>query len=130
MAKPGLSNPYQDSIEIHIDHTMVKQLQFSHLPDYARFLCENRITELALEQYRISRELKIPLLSHFSHLSREQMIEISAMGLRKLLTALAANRAAEYIKDSVTNWINNNMPQLARNQISPEDISLAEFYPV
>ena len=127
MANTRLSDPFQDAIEIHLDQTMVKQLQFDHLPDYARFLCENKVSELALEQYRISRELKIPLLSHFAHLSKEQLIEFSEEGLRKALTALADNQAAKFIEDSVSNWINNNMPQLSRNQISPEDITLLSF---
>ena len=127
MANPGLSSPYQDSFEIHIDETMVKLLRFDHLPDYARFLCESRLPELALEQFRISRELKIPLLNHLTHVSRERLIEISAEGLRKLLGALAENRAVDFIEDSVSNWINNNMPQLSRNQISPEDITGLSF---
>src|SRR5450631_792421 len=127
MPGPGLSNSYPDSIEIPIDQTMVKQLQFKHLPEYAKFLFENRISELALEQYRISRELKIPLLSHFTHFTREQLIEISAQGLRNVLTALAANQAVEYIEQSVLNWTNNKIPQLSPNQISPEDISMLSF---
>jgi hypothetical protein len=52
MANPGLSNPYQDSIEIHIEHTMVKQLQFNHLPDMPAFSVKTG-SELP-EQYRIS----------------------------------------------------------------------------
>jgi PAS domain S-box-containing protein len=127
MPGPGLSNPYPDSVEIHIDEVMVKRLQFNHLPEYARFLYENRITELALEQYRISRELKIPLLSHFTDFSKEQLIEISAQGLRNVLSALAANQAVEYIERSVRNWMNNKIPQLSPGQISPEDISMLSY---
>jgi PAS domain S-box-containing protein len=127
MASSGLSKPHPDSIEFHIDQAMVKQLQFSYLPDYARFLLENRVPHLALEQYRISRELKIPLLSHFNHFSREELIEFSAGGLRNALRALAANQAVEYIEQSIQNWMNNKIPQLSRNQVSPEDISMLSF---
>jgi PAS domain S-box-containing protein len=127
MSKPVLSNPYQDSVEMQLVHAMAKQLRFNHLPDYACFLVKNRIPELALEQHRISIELKIPLLRHFEHHTKEQLLKIGEEGIRNLLNALAANRAAEYIEDSVSNWINNNVPQLTRNQISPEDISLLSF---
>src|SRR5664279_1029527 len=127
MATPGLSSTHQDSNKTHIDLAMAKLLQFNHLPDYARFLYENRIQALALEQYRISRELKIPLLSHFSDFSKAQLLEFSEQGLRKVLAALAANQAVEYIEHSVQNWMNNSIPQLSRNQISPEDISLLSY---
>lgn len=127
MEKPGLSKPLQDTIKVQIDPSMAKQLQFIHLPDYARFLYENRIPDLALEQYRISRELKIPLLIHFSEYSADQLIEISGQGLRTVLKELAANRAVEYIEQSVLNWMNNKIPQLSANQVSPEDISLLSF---
>ena len=125
MAKPRLSDPFQDAIEIHLDQTMAKQLQFDHLTDYARFLFENRISELALEQYRISRELKVPLLSHFAHLTKTQLIEFSEEGLRKLLTALATNQAAAYIQDllhaTLRNWHHKQMPIMAISQRHPQN---------
>jgi PAS domain S-box-containing protein len=127
MAVPGPSDSYLDSFKIHIDQAMVEQLRFTHLPDYARFLYENRIQDLALEQYRLSLELKIPLLSHFADFSKTRLMDIGTQGLQKVLSALAANRAVEYIEQSVLNWKNNNIPQVTRNQVSLEDICMLSF---
>jgi len=102
-------------------------LEFTFLPDYARFLYENKLQDLSLDLYRISNELKIPLLSHFAHYSREQLLEFGTQSMKTLLNALAANQAVEYIEQSVLNWMNNNIPELSRNRISPEDISRLSF---
>jgi PAS domain S-box-containing protein len=127
MAKPSLSNPYRQPIAIKIDEGMTKMLEFTFLPDYARFLYENKLQDLSLELYRISNELRIPLLSHFAHYSREQLLEYGERSLKAVLSALASNQAVEYIEQSVLNWMNNNIPELSRNRISPEDISRLSF---
>ena len=45
----------------------------------------------------------------------------------KLLDALSANQAVQYIEQSLLNWVNNKIPEISRNQISPEDISMVSF---
>src|SRR5580765_6361955 len=127
MVKTGISNPFRQSIETKVDQTTAARLHFSWLPDFARFLLHNRIPELAAEQHRLSFELNIPLLSYFSHFSTEQMMDFGAQGLRNLLQALSENQAVEYIEESVQTWLNNKIPEISRNRISPEDISILSF---
>ena len=79
------------------------------------------------EQFELSRQLNIPLLSYFSHLPEEQLVEIGAQSLRKLLDALSENQADHYIEQSVLDWVNNKIPEISGNQVSPEDISLLSF---
>ena len=74
MFQPGYSDS-NPSVRIKIDPGMVDYLHFEQLPDYSRFLLRERISELAEEQQRLSRELKLPLLDHFSQLSDEQLKE-------------------------------------------------------
>ncbi|MDP9041078.1 MAG: hypothetical protein M3N30_03790, partial [Bacteroidota bacterium] len=74
---------------------MAARLHFKWLPDYARFLCENRISELSAEQLRLSAELQIPLLSYFAHLSPDQLVEFGKQGIGRLLDALSSNTAIE-----------------------------------
>ncbi|MDP9042860.1 MAG: PAS domain-containing protein, partial [Bacteroidota bacterium] len=45
----------------------------------------------------------------------------------RLLAALSSNTAIEYIESTVQNWVTNKIPEISRNQISPEDISLISF---
>jgi PAS domain S-box-containing protein len=127
MIQTGFSNPFSHSIEIKIDQKIAERLHFRYLPDYALFLKKSRIPELAREQFRLSSQLNIPMLSYFTHLSTAQLMEFAARGLEKLLEALANNQAVEYIERSVLDWVNNRIPEISRNQVSPEDISLLSF---
>src|ERR1700676_1590797 len=127
MDQTGFSNPFRHSIEIKIDQNIADRLHFKYLPDYARFLKKSRIPDLSREQIRLSNQLNIPLLSYFNHLSNTKILEFGALGLQKLLEALSDNKAVEYIEQSVQTWVNNKIPEISRNQISPEDISLLSF---
>jgi PAS domain S-box-containing protein len=127
MATPGSANPIKESIHVQIYPEMAERLHFKWLPLYADFLLRNRIPDLAAEQMRLGSELKIPLLSYFARFTPDQLLEFGRQGLIRLMQALSANRAGEYIEQSVMTWVNNKIPEISRNQISPEDISLLSF---
>ncbi len=127
MVRTGIINPFRQSLEIKVDPVSAGRLHFKWLPDYARFLLQNRIPELAAEQYRLSNELNIPLLSYFTHFSTAQLLKFATQGLQTLMQGLSENQAVEYIEQSVQTWVNNKIPEISRNRISPEDISLLSF---
>ncbi len=127
MVQTGFSNPFRHSTDLKIDPVIAGRLHFKWLPEYAQFLKENRIPELAAEQSRLFYELNIPLLGYFAHLSLEELLEFGSRGIGQLLEALSVNQAAEYIERSVQKWISNKIPEVSSNQISPEDISIFSF---
>lgn len=127
MTTNGSTNPFKESIDVQIDPITAGRLNFKWLPLYADFLLKNRIQELAVEQMQLGGQLNIPLLSYFSHFTPDQLQEFGRQGLIRLMEALSANRAGKYIEQSVMTWVNNNIPEISRNQISPEDISLLSF---
>ena len=127
MATRGSTNPFKESIHVQIDPVTAGRLHFEWLPLYADFLLKNRIPDLAAEQMRLGSDLNIPLLSYFGRFTPEQLLELGRQGLIRLMQALSANRASEYIEQSVMTWVNNKIPEISRNQISPEDISLLSF---
>ncbi len=50
---------------------------FKYIPAFAKFILENHLDEFVKEQIEWSFKLNLPLLRLFSHLSSEQMFEIS-----------------------------------------------------
>lgn len=78
MVQTGFSNPFRHSTDLKIDPVIAGRLHFKWLPEYAQFLKENRIPELAAEQSRLFYELNIPLLGYFAHLSPEELLEFEA----------------------------------------------------
>ena len=110
--------------ELKLDSPTRKRLEFSFLPEYARFLLENKVKELAVQQIVLFREFKPPLFRYFEKRSDEELISLGTEGMRKLLSALSGQKSAEYIENSLRDWLNNQLPQISRNQIEAEDITI------
>jgi PAS domain S-box-containing protein len=110
--------------ELKLDSPTRKRLEFSFLPEYARFLLEKKLEELVVQQIVLFREFKPPLFRYFEKRSDEELISLGTEGMRKLLSALGGQKSAEYIENSLRDWMNNQLPQISRNQIEAEDITI------
>jgi PAS domain S-box-containing protein len=109
---------------IKIDSPTRKRLQFTFLPGYARFLLENKLKELATLQVALFKEFRPPIFSYFENRSDEDLISLGRQGLDKLLSAIADKQSAEYIENGLRIWLNNQLPQISRNQIEAGDITM------
>lgn len=114
-------------VDTGVEASEMGRLDFQALPDYAGYLLREKLDELSADQYRLSRELRLPLLRYFSHLSEPRLLEIAKNGLLNLLTALEQNNIRAYISTSVERWVNDQMQEISRNQIVADDISLLNF---
>lgn len=110
--------------ELKLDSPTRKRLEFIFLPDYACFLLENKVEELAFLQILLFREFKPPLFRYFENRSDEDLASLGTEGMRKLLFALSGRKPVEYIENSLRDWLNNQLPQISRNQIEAEDITI------
>ena len=110
--------------EINLDSLTRKRLEFSFLPEYARFLLENKLHALAVLQTSLFKEFKPPIFRYFENRPEEDLISRGTTGLCKLLEALAMGKSAEYIETSLREWINNQLPEISRNQLEAEDITV------
>jgi hypothetical protein len=110
--------------ESKLDSSTRKRLEFTDLPEYSRFLLENKIDELAILQVNLFREIKPPLFRYFEDRSEEELISLGREGLHKLLLALTDQKQVEHIENSLRNWLNNQLPQISRNQIEAEDVTM------
>lgn len=110
--------------ELQLDSPTRKRLEFTFLPGYARFLLEHKLNELSVLQINLFREFKPPLFRYFEKRSDEELVSLGMDGIRKLLSALATQKAVEYIENSLRDWLNNQLPQISRNQIEAEDITM------
>ncbi|MEJ0080423.1 MAG: PAS domain-containing protein [Puia sp.] len=110
--------------ELRLDSPTRKRLAFSFLPGYAQFLLEHRVDELAVMQIELFREFKPPLFRYFENRADEELISLGRDGMNKLLSALSGQKTVEYIENSLRDWLNNQLPQISRNQIEAEDITM------
>jgi PAS domain S-box-containing protein len=106
---------------------MSNKLDFKYLPDYADFLLKNKTREFTKEQLRIFRDLNVPLLKYFSGFSDEELVEQGIKGTEDFLKFFKNNDISHYIQQSIQDWLSNRIPQMTREQLQPEDITLISF---
>ena len=104
-----------------------QKLLFRHLPGFASFILEHALEDFVSALIRYSVEEKVPLLSFFKHLSETQLVEMSMEPTKEFLTALLESNTAEYIRKSVANYIQNQLPLIEREQILTQDITIGSF---
>ena len=112
-----------DFKEIKLDAATRKRLAFNIFNDYAGFLLQNKLLECVTLQLELFREFNPPLLRYFSAFSLEELMRIGKEVLEKLLLAIQQNQAPEYIENALQDWLNNQLPQISRNQIEAEDVT-------
>lgn len=100
---------------------------FRFFPAYAKFLLENKLKEWSVEQLKLSRENKLPLLKYLKKFSEEELIESGIKTTAELLSSCAENKINEYINHSTEKWLNNQLPFITKDQINAEDVTLFSY---
>jgi PAS domain S-box-containing protein len=109
--------------------TKSSQLDFKYFPGFASFILENHLIDYIKEQLAIARELNVPLLKFFSHLTDEQLIEVSIPGHVEFLTYAKENNLQESMRVSLEKWRNDQLAvmSIGKGDIAAEDITLITF---
>jgi PAS domain S-box-containing protein len=105
-------------------HETINLLQFFYLPSYAQYLLDEKLDAFVQLQQELGQQLDIPLLRAFKNWSPEDFKALSIKSSSEYLSYLAANKAAQYIQDSNTQWITNTLPFIDKHQVIAEDVSL------
>ncbi len=100
---------------------------FEFLPAYAGFLLDQKLAAFSETTMRISRELQMPLLRYFEAMPEAELKALSMEGSRKLLRALAENRAEDYVSEPLRTWRENQLPLIQNDDVVIEDISKGNF---
>src|ERR1035438_8432123 len=111
-----------DFNEIKLEEETIRKLHFQFLPAYALYLLENKLANLSEDQVELFSEFKPPVLSYFHNFKREELMRIGQQCIEKMLSSISQNKTAGYIENSLMEWLNNQLPQISRNQIEVEDI--------
>ncbi len=98
---------------------------FRHLKDYAQFLLDHHLDELTTLNLSRAREVKLPLLKLFSHMSEAQVFEYSRNSLKELLTQLAAGTAMDHQVAGLRRWKADQIQEVPKTGISGQDLMLS-----
>jgi hypothetical protein len=114
-------------------HPEKAHFKFQYLPDFAKFLLENKAEEFTQVGIRFCREVDLPMLRPLSKMPEKDLIALSLDSNRQLLSALASNNIAPFIEKNIENFINNHIVDkdgnkvLDQSEVAAEDFILA-FY--
>jgi hypothetical protein len=67
-------------------------------------LKEHLLHDFVAEQLRLSRDVDLPMLKFFSHLSDEELLELSVNSITEFLNFLSKNEAEQHVKVSIDRW--------------------------
>ncbi|HZY78491.1 MAG TPA: PAS domain-containing protein [Cyclobacteriaceae bacterium] len=93
------------------------------LPNFARFLLENHLDEVANVALQISRDLNIPLLKQLQ-MPDEDLINLIKPGYTELLNSFIDGTSDALIQKGVASWMANQLPIIERDQVVSDDIPL------
>jgi PAS domain S-box-containing protein len=110
-----------------IDNFIEGKLDFKHLQAYALFLKNHRLEQLVKEQLEIARAIKVPMLKYFEGMQENELLQMSMVSTAALLDFLIQNKAEEQIAASTSQWVKNQLPNVRKEQIVAEDITLVSF---
>ncbi|GAL84503.1 phytochrome-like protein cph1 [Sporocytophaga myxococcoides] len=99
-------------------------VEILYLKDYAHFLFQNHLTDLAKQELVIKRELEQPLLKWLNHLTDEEFLKIIEKRLTVFLRHMMEGRGNEDIERGISDWKSDQLQELSRLQVTAMDIAV------
>jgi hypothetical protein len=124
--KPELSRMFLPEIKSEL-------FKFQYLPDFAKFLLNNKLDEFGIIGIRFCREADLPMMRPLAKMPEKKLMELSRQANSELLTALSENDIVPYIEKNIRNFVTNQIKDkegntlLDRSEIIADDVILA-FY--
>lgn len=104
--------------------TIEIKCNFKHLPKYASFLLSEKLDAFTREQMLMNIEANVPLFKLLSHLSQDELFQISKPNQAEFLSKLQNNNAVEHIKTSTGRWLSDQLPLIGKYDVNARDITL------
>ena len=102
-------------------------LEFEQLPGFAQFILENHLEEYVRALLEMCRELEVPTLKYFDHLSEEELFNLSLKNNTEFLRSLIGSRAIDELESSLKDWKNNQIDFVRKEQIQLDDLLLISY---
>ncbi|MFN6946491.1 MAG: PAS domain-containing protein, partial [Cytophagaceae bacterium] len=107
-----------------MDRHLVK---ISKLPSYARFILENHLDELTLEDLRFAKEIDLPLLKLLAEQTNNQVFEFIKISSGNILLEIAEGKAIEGAIEQNKKFEANQLENIPSERVLLEDVSLTFF---
>ncbi|MFL5729685.1 MAG: PAS domain-containing protein [Cytophagaceae bacterium] len=99
-------------------------VKLDNLQKYASYLYKNHLQELVKVDLQRNRDVDLPILKMFTHLSEEELLTMSVKSMEEYLTQLMEGRALDVIIKSMEDWKADKLPGISKTSINASDIAL------
>lgn len=96
-------------------------IRFIALKDFALFILEHKLYEVTRLNLEMTRELKLPLLSHHKHLSEEDLFSLFLKDQREFFQQIMEGTALHKAKESLFNQKKDKPEGIRREQLQVID---------
>ncbi len=97
---------------------------FHHTKDFAAFLLDRRLGEAAEKYLKLVRDLDLPLLKMFAHLTEEALFDLTKQSLEKFLKGIVDDTAWQDASAYIAQYKANQIPGIASERVEVSDIVL------
>lgn len=99
-------------------------ISYQKLEGLAAFTLTYQLDEATQLNLKLARQSKLPLLDLFSHLSEEELFQLSKKGVKEFFEQLANHTALQEAKKSLLDWKNGKQKNFSREAVQLTDIVL------
>ncbi len=92
------------------------------LKSYASFLKEYRLEEASAEYLRIARDIDLPLLKFFTHLSEPDLLAFIKESLSNLLQQIQEDKFIETTLETLEKWKKDQLPGIPKQEVKASDL--------
>ena len=93
-----------------------------NLRPFISFIKENHLKDHVSYYLKLVKEMDIPLMKLFSHLSDEELLRLSMEGQKKLLEDFEKGEALAAAAQSLKDWEEDKIPGIPKNSLHPSDL--------
>ena len=97
---------------------------FPHLRNFASYLLENHLEEVAKINIKFARQVDLPLLKVFAHLSEQEFTAFVKGTLETFFVQLIEQNALEHAKETLRKWRSDTLPNIPRAGVATADLVL------
>ncbi|HYG50774.1 MAG TPA: ATP-binding protein [Flavobacteriales bacterium] len=99
------------------------KLIFVYLPDFAKFLLEQKLEEYVKVQLDHVRHESLPMFKTLEKLSDIELFQLGLKSSKEFLTAFVENKIHAFIEKATADYTANRLPSIKREQIVARDIT-------